>query len=724
MKKLILSLLTSAIAAVSLPTQAQQLLYQWAFTNATDTATNSSPTFATNAGTGVLGIGIVAGATAPGTLTYFTNAGVGPSLSSTNPLVTNVAAGAYVCNGQSYNGSPSFVAIATNLNLGEQPGGGLYQYTVTFWLQLGPLADSGDFPRFVQFGAETNYDVGGKGVGNLEGVGSSVNDDIAGGGFNAVQDGTGSNPAGANPAISITNIFPGGIANDGVTWYFWAMTYDGTQTTTNFITWLGTLSNAVQAVTPATENAGEIKFTTNATVLLGNDNVNSTARGLTTGMIADVRIYEGLVSQSNLDNIRQFLPIVPSNPPVTLPVIVQQPVSGNTYVGGSRTFSVSVTGNPSVFGYQWKSNNVTIAGATNAGYTLSNVTLATTGSFTCTITNSFGPTNTTAATITVSTPAANSFASMVLANNPYSFWKVNESSNTAVAISDYIRGNDGFVIVPPAGPSNATYGFGPEAPSYLGFPANNTDIGSVLDTPGQIDLTGPGNYPNTGMTMLGWVYMTNDGTAGAGLIFNLVSDTGGGFGMVLGSGNELDYEWGPAAPAAFASSGLDIPLNQWALVALVISTNATPDTNATIYLGSPSTGLVSVQDSTANFGDIIASGADTSPLALGRTTVTSSENGSYYDSSTVQFNEVAIFNSALSPQTIADLYQAGVGLSLSGVPDQSNPGHLLLTYPTGILYSSTNSVAGPYIPVPGASSPYDAPIVTAIGSVFYRVGLH
>ncbi len=45
---------------MSIPVQAQQLLYQWAFTNVTDTATNSTPTFATNAGTGALSIGTVA----------------------------------------------------------------------------------------------------------------------------------------------------------------------------------------------------------------------------------------------------------------------------------------------------------------------------------------------------------------------------------------------------------------------------------------------------------------------------------------------------------------------------------------------------------------------------------------------------------------------------------------------------------------------------------------
>jgi hypothetical protein len=224
--------------------------------------------------------------------------------------------------------------------------------------------------------------------------------------------------------------------------------------------------------------------------------------------------------------------------------------------------------------------------------------------------------------------------------------------------------------------------------------------------------------------VLGWIYNTNLGTIGAGVIFNLVSDTGGGFGLVFGVNNELDYEWGPAAPTSFVSSGLDIPLNEWTFVALVVSTNDTPDTNATLYVGAPTVGLLSAQDSTAITGDLISSGTDSSPIALGRTTTTSSENGGYYDASTAQFNQVAVFNRALSPQTITNLYITGAGLYLAGVPDSNNPGFLLLTYPMGVLYSSTNSITGPYAPVPGASSPYDAAVDSSSGSVFYRVGLH
>jgi hypothetical protein len=271
---------------------------------------------------------------------------------------------------------------------------------------------------------------------------------------------------------------------------------------------------------------------------------------------------------------------------------------------------------------------------------------------------------------------------------------------------------------------------GPSSPFYSGFPVGNTSIGTiasgVFGQQSQLDMAGPVNYVNSGMTICGWVKTIGLGNTGNGAIWNQVSDTGGGFGLIFGApgNNELDYQWGQNLPASGFTTGLLIPTNEWTFIALVISTNSTPDTNATVYVGSHSTGLHSATDSTAINGDLIANGADVAALALGRSAVSAAEHGTPYTTSTADFSSVAVFYRALSPQTITNLYAAGAaGVSLTGVPDPSIQGNLLLTYPVGNLQSAP-AVQGPYTPVLDTNSnpvisPYSVPMTNQ--DYFFRV---
>ena len=446
-------------------------------------------------------------------------------------------------------------------------------------------------------------------------------------------------------------------------------------------------------------------------------------RGLSQGGIADVRFYSGIVSSNNLELIRNYQSIVPVNNPLTPASVLVQPVSGNTFVSGCRTFSITPNGNPAVFTYLWWSNGVSITDATNASYTLTNVAISANGaSFVCSVSNVIGGTNSMAGVIGVVAPAPGSYAQAVYTNNPYSFWLVNEPSNTVpVLVSDYANGHDGYAQQP----TNMAFPSGPDSPFYSGFPANNTSIetiaSGIFQQQSQLNMAGPGNYPNSGMTICGWINTPGFGSTGNGAIWNQVSDTGGGFGLLFGAAgnNELDYQWGPNLPASGFTSGLIIPTNEWTFVALVISTNSTPDTNATIYVGSHSTGLGSATDSTAINGDIIAGGSDVSALTLGRSAISSADNGNPYTTSTAGFSSVAVFYEALSPQTITNLYLIGAkGISLQGVPDPSIHGNILLTYPVGTLQQAS-MVQGPYTDVLGAMSPYTVPMTNS--SSFFQV---
>jgi hypothetical protein len=702
--------ITLALAGFSAAVNAQTLLYQWAFTNSSDTISNSAASYAITPGTGNLILTDVSGAVEGFTgldginpVVYFTNSNAGPGSGSGVD-----ALGALVANGQGYSGAPTATAIATNLNLGSQ-----FQFTVTFWVQYGVIV-SGQFPRPVQFYQTPGYDVGGKGLGNHNGVGASLNgwaSGFAASAQNGIANGTSAQQNQVSIAGNLT-LAPG-FAADSTTWYFEAITYDGTLTANNFITWVGTTNSSVQPFAQ-TANYGPINFTTNATVMIGGNDVNASPRALSQGGLADVRFYSGIVSSNNLEFIRNYQPIVPVANTLTPASVLIQPVSGTTFVSGSRTFSIAANGNPPNFTYLWRSNGVAITGATNASYTLSNASASANGaSFLCSVTNGVGGTNSAAGVITMVTPAPGSYAQAAYANSPYSFWLINEPSNTVpVLVSDYANGHDGFAQQP----TNMAFPSGPNSPFYSGFPANNTSIetiaSGIFQQQSQLNMAGPGNYPNSGMTICGWINTPGLGSTGNGVIWNQVSDTAGGFGLLFGASgnNELDYQWGQNLPASGFTSGLIIPTNEWTFIALVISTNSTPDTNATIYVGSHSTGLGSVTDSTAVNGDLIGIGSDVSFLTLGRSAISSAENGNPYTTSTAQFSSVAVFYSALSPQTITNLYAIGAkGVSLQGVPDPSVHGNLLLTYPLGTLQQA-NVVQGPYIDVPGAVTPYSVPM--------------
>jgi len=719
MKK-ILALIIGVIG-FGMAASAQTLLYQFAFTNATDTASNSSPSYAFTPGTGGLILSNIAGnvftagvgSDGLNPLLYFTNANSGPG---SGPGVD--AMGALVANGQGYNGGNSAVAIATDLNLGNQ-----FQVTVTFWFKL-DASVAAQFPRIVQFNQNSGYDIGNKGFGNHSDIGGSINNQAAGGisEQNSVASATGAQGT-ATPVTGLPG-FSGGLPDDNTTWIFEAITYDGTLATTNFVTWLGTVSQSVNSIVyPA--NYGPINFTTNATVLIGGCAVASTPRGLGTGAIADVRFYSGVLSSNQVEQVRTFQTVTLANNPLTPASVITQPVSGKTFAGGARSFNVVAAGNPATFTYLWSSNGVPVAGATSPSLSLSNLQAsANNASFVCSVSNAVGGTNSLPAVLTVIAPPAKSYAAAVMAQNPYSFWEVNEPTNSsAFPIYDYANGHDGAAL----NPVNNLFISGPSSPFYPGFSAGNSAIESVQGVASQLNMANPVNFVNTGMTICGWIY-TPGSPAANGLMFDLVSDTLGGFGLLFNGANTVSYQWGANTPASGFVGGTFNP-GEWTFVALVISTNlvqvdidnsVTADTNATIYVGAPSLGLQSAVDTTALNGDSIDSGTSAAAFALGRVASAASDNSSFYAANNVAFNSVAIFYTALSPTTVTNLYLAGAGsfLPLIETPDSNIPGNLLFTYPIGTLQSAS-AVNGPYTPVGGASSPWS--ITPNQPRQFYRV---
>lgn len=85
----------------------------------------------------------------------------------------------------------------------------------------------------------------------------------------------------------------------------------------------------------------------------------------------------------------------------TAPSFTTQPQNQTAAVGGTATFTVAVSGNPTPT-LQWRKDGANLAGQTGTTLTLTNVSAASAGSYTAVATNSAGSATSNAATLTVS----------------------------------------------------------------------------------------------------------------------------------------------------------------------------------------------------------------------------------------------------------------------------------------------------------------------------------
>ena len=83
------------------------------------------------------------------------------------------------------------------------------------------------------------------------------------------------------------------------------------------------------------------------------------------------------------------------------PTISGQPASVATLLGGSATFSVAATGTQPLY-YQWYEKGVAVVGANLNSFSINPITSANIGSYSVTITNQFGYTNSVSASLTAS----------------------------------------------------------------------------------------------------------------------------------------------------------------------------------------------------------------------------------------------------------------------------------------------------------------------------------
>jgi hypothetical protein len=121
------------------------------------------------------------------------------------------------------------------------------------------------------------------------------------------------------------------------------------------------------------------------------------------GEIDEVSIYNRALTAAEIASI--YAASVSGKCPLTPtpPIIVAQPTNETVFEGSTAVFSVTAGGTPPLT-CQWQFNTTNINGATNASLTLTNVSFSQAGSYSVTVTNTFGATNSANAVLTVNPP--------------------------------------------------------------------------------------------------------------------------------------------------------------------------------------------------------------------------------------------------------------------------------------------------------------------------------
>lgn len=96
--------------------------------------------------------------------------------------------------------------------------------------------------------------------------------------------------------------------------------------------------------------------------------------------------------------------------------------------GQTATFTAEPLGSPP-FAYQWKSNNVNLAGQTSAPLHLANAQLAASGPDSVTLRNAFGSVSATGTLAVIAPPPG---MAQILTYQPVAYWRLNDVSGPTI----------------------------------------------------------------------------------------------------------------------------------------------------------------------------------------------------------------------------------------------------------------------------------------------------
>ncbi|MGH7979150.1 MAG: LamG-like jellyroll fold domain-containing protein, partial [Limisphaerales bacterium] len=369
----------------------------------------------------------------------------------------------------------------------------------------------------------------------------------------------------------------------------------------------------------------------NQPITIGNADVSQTGVGQYTaqliGKISDVAIYTNILTAAQIQTHYQVIGAGQSPYPI---VTNELPVPGTNlftlYAGVSPAFQAVGTG-IGPFTYQWYSNGVAVAGATNTTLTDAKVQAGFLTNY-CVISNPYdSSTSMVWAASVIAAPSA-PFVQSVLANNPLAYWRLNETTGNIA--NDYAGGASGFYGIDMA--------IGQSGASLPGLP-HETVVQTTPNVSSVIYgcITNDGVLLNTNSaTFLCWAYLPVVQANPSGLLFCRSGSTVAG--DQIGGSDGFDYTWNNLA-STYDFSGPTVPLDTWTLVALTTTPN-----NAILYAFNAN----GVRVATNNVANALQS--FTQGMNIGADPQAASRIFNGY------IGEVAIFNGALSSNALSQLY--------------------------------------------------------------------
>jgi hypothetical protein len=391
----------------------------------------------------------------------------------------------------------------------------------------------------------------------------------------------------------------------------------------------GAVTAAINPIAHTAETWGELAF-------IGNDTGGATR--YFQGRIDEVAVFNRALSFQEIAGLYEEATGIPQALP---PTVSPHPQDATLFAGATVQLKSGAVGATS---YQWQKNGVNVAndarisGATTDTLTITGLTATDAGDYTLVASNAQGPTTSEAATLTVVPATTPTYVSQVIALDPNSYYRLNETGDPSTGtetVFDLWGGHNGTYGISAYNGAASIEGPRP-AGGFEQFEATNTALQPTLDlAESWATVAGPSFTGNTA-TIVAWIN-PNTLVTNAGIVFARAGQPATG--LNLGGTLNLGYHWLDTAASYSWDSGLSPQLNQWSLAAIVVE----PD-KATAYL-IDSTGTRSatnvVTHASRAFTDNIRIGGD--PNSAMRT----------FDG---RIDEVAIFDHALTAAQIESLY--------------------------------------------------------------------